>query len=117
MQLRNTLVLVTGLLLVVTVDLAAQRRQPDGFIASRRMFTGLFGVPARARIPTPVPPAPAPAARQFPANQHCVGCPERPGPTHFVIDSPRLDDEWLANHRYQSNGSSFGDNAAVGDFW
>jgi hypothetical protein len=60
---------------------------------------------------------PTPAARQFAANQYCAGCPDRPGPMHFVIDSPRLDENWLANHHYQSNGGSFGDNAAVADFW
>jgi hypothetical protein len=118
MDLGKTLVAVIGLLLCVTADSVAQTRpSTDGFIASRRMFLGLFGVPARAQLRPPALPMPAPAARQFAANRHCLGCPGRPGRMHFVIDSPRLDDEWLANHQYQSNGGSFGDNAAVADFW
>ncbi len=37
--------------------------------------------------------------------------------THFVLDSPRLTDSWLAQHTYQANGGSFGDNMAIADFW
>jgi hypothetical protein len=33
------------------------------------------------------------------------------------MDSPRLTDAWLARHTPQANGGSFGDNAAVADFW
>ncbi|HEV8316381.1 MAG TPA: hypothetical protein VGQ10_03190 [Vicinamibacterales bacterium] len=37
--------------------------------------------------------------------------------SHIVIDSPLLGDDWLERHTYQANGKSFGDNAAVADFW
>jgi hypothetical protein len=62
-------------------------------------------------------PRPQLFGRLFAANRTCSGCEDRPGQAHFVMDSPRLTEEWLARHEYQSNGGSYGDNAAFADLW
>jgi hypothetical protein len=79
----------------------------------------LTGVAADATAQTPAgdPPSRQLFGRLFAANQECAGCEGRPGDAHFVMDSPRLTAEWLARHTYQANGGSYGDNAAVADFW
>jgi hypothetical protein len=64
------------------------------------LFARLFAPGRRLPSPTPVPRS---ALR------------ERSG--HVIIDSPKLTDDWLARHTYQSNGAAYGDNEAVADFW
>jgi hypothetical protein len=108
--------LTGGLLVLLSGGMEAQgRRKPAAFQPERRLFGRLFTGP-RIRVPPPLPAA-DPAERQRSANRNCAGCEERPGTTHFILDSPRLTTEWLSRHAYQSNGGSFGDNMAVADFW
>jgi hypothetical protein len=109
------LVVMCGVLASPTLVLDAQgTRTPTRFRPEPRLFGRLFTAP-RLRLPAP---APAEAAsREQPANRECLGCEERPGTTHLVLDSPRLTPEWLSRHTYQSNGGSFGDNLAIADFW
>ena len=115
MRATNWILVACGLFVLLADNLDAQgRRRPTSFQPDRRLFGRLFTTP-RLRLPSV--PRPATAERRAPANRECVGCEERPGTTHFVLDSPRLTADWLAQHAYQSNGGSFGDNIAVADFW
>jgi hypothetical protein len=57
------------------------------------------------------------ALRQRPANRRCVGCEERPGTVHLIVDSPLLTDEWIARHEYNGADPAYRDNRAVADFW
>lgn len=100
---------------MAAADVAAQSRQDGTFQPQRRLFNGLFPGDPRGRLRS-APPART-FGRQRPANRECDGCEERPGVAHLVMDSPRLTDAWLARHTYQANGGTYGDNAAVADFW
>lgn len=102
-------------LAVAAVDGAAQGRQSGPLRPSPQMFRRLFAVPARDRLRPP--PAPRAFSRERPANGDCRGCEERAGAAHLVLDSPRLTDDWLARHTYQANGTVYGDNQAIADFW
>ena len=108
------LALSAFMLMLAAADIAAQPRRPGVFEPSRRLFAGLFR--GDSRMPPRVVPARA-LARERQANRECEGCADRPGRTHLLMDSPRLSDTWLSRHTYQANGGSFGDNAAVADFW
>src|ERR671914_90515 len=109
--------LFTGAFLVLlSAGMDAQgTRRSAAFQPERRLFSRLFTGP-RVRVPRALPAADTPE-RQRPANRDCAGCEERPGTTHFMLDSTRLTTEWLSRHTYQSNGGSFGDNMAIADFW
>ncbi len=103
------------LLLTAAAEAAAQPRGSGTFLPSRRLFDRLFPPDPRGRLR--IAPMPAAAARERRASRECTGCEDRPGNTHLVVDSPRITDTWLARHTYQANGSWYGDNAAVADFW
>jgi hypothetical protein len=81
-----------------------------------RLFSRLFPADPRGRLRVE-PAPPRTTARERPANRECEGCEGRPGMTHVIVDSPLVDDAWLARHTYQANGGSYGDNAVVADFW
>lgn len=57
------------------------------------------------------------AVRQWPAYRYCAGCEERPGTTHFVVDSPMLTNAWLSGHKYHNIDRAFADGKVVADFW
>jgi hypothetical protein len=91
--MRAAPVITAAFVVSATAALAAQ--QEPVFSAARRAFSGLF----------------------TPANRACAGCEDRPGTSHFVIDSPRITGEFLARHVYQSNAGQHGDNTVVADLW
>jgi hypothetical protein len=106
-------VLCGVMLVAAAVNAAAQGGEP--LRPSRQLFTRLFTVPPRARLPAVTPPRPI--AREVLTNRECAGCDERPGLAHLVVESPRITNAWLARHTYQANGGAWGDNAVVADFW
>ena len=57
------------------------------------------------------------AFRQRPANRMCTGCDERPGMLHLIVDSPLLNDSWLAAHDYRGSDRRFDDRTVIADFW
>ena len=83
------------LLVAAAAPVRAQPEPVAAFAAPQRLFSNLF----------------------VPANRACAGCEDRPGTSHFVIDSPRITGEFLSRHTYQANGGEYGDNAATADFW
>ncbi|MGH9346255.1 MAG: hypothetical protein ACRD26_03205 [Vicinamibacterales bacterium] len=96
-------------------EAAAQARTAGTFQPSRQIFGRLFPADPRGRL-RPAAPSRT-TARERPANRECAGCADRPGGAHFVMESPRLTNTWLARHRYDANGGPYGDNAAIADFW
>ena len=111
--LRGTICFL--ILIVSALDAAAQAGAAGTFRPSRQLFDGLFPADPRGRLRSARPPGTA--TRERPANRECPGCEDRPGMVHFVIDSLRLTDFWLARHDYQANGGDYGDNGAIADFW
>ena len=80
------------------------------------LVSGAASLTAQSRR-AEIQPSPQLFGRLFAANRQCAGCEDRPGNAHLVMDSGRLTEAWLKRHDYKSNGGSYGDNAAVADFW
>lgn len=116
MRTRTGRAVTTGVLVLLAAGHAlAQPRSRAAFQPSRQLFARLFPGDPQGRLR--LPPEARTLERERPANRFCEGCEDRPGSAHLVLDSPRLNDAWLSRHTYQSNGSSFGDNTAIADFW
>ena len=96
---------------------AVQGSRDSVFRPSPGIFRRLFAAPARDRLRPPPAAPPRAFGRVRPASRECAGCEDRPGGAHVVFDSPRITDEWLDRHTYQANGTTYGDNSAVADFW